>query len=268
MSVAIARSVAPPRAPSLPLAAFVTLRWKGELYAAEHVSDGQTAALGEGEGSLAPLDTEGSVVVAEVVKGVPLARIPAGIRARFDGSGAPTRILLGPARVPLAEGERVELRLGAFVVRIEGALREGRPRHVPRAVPTRVLLGAAVLLQAAFLLCGALARGVAPEEQAADDARVLRALWVASAERVDATEPAPERSLGTEPSPREQDVPVPAEELACVGEAVVLGSPEVAASPDGEGFGSGALGAVGGGLSILAAGVGLLAWKRRAKASV
>jgi hypothetical protein len=248
------------KAPPTPLAAFVTLRWRGELYAARHVGEGQSAALGDGPDALAPLGDGDDVLLASTPNGVPTAHIPAGLRARLDGPDAPTRILLGPTAVALALGQRVELKLDVFVVRVEGSLREGRPRRTPRVLPTRVLLGGAALLQAALLAAATLAPGTAIQVgDADDDARTLRALWLASAER--AEEASFEPSLGTEPGPREAE-PAPLDEpLVCVGDAVSMPPP-----PSLEAQRRGALMALGGGVTVLAAGLGFVAFRRREKA--
>lgn len=246
------------KAPPTPLAAFVTLRWKGELYAARHVGEGEHAELGDGPDALAPLDDLGDCCVATTTRGVPTALVPAGLRARLDGPGAPTRILLGPAVVPLALGERVELRVGPFVVRVEGSLREGLPRRAPRPLPTRVLLAGAALLQAAFLVGGTLASEPLEVGDPEADTRALRSLWLASAEHHE--EVSAEAQLGSEPSPPDAAT-VQEEPLACLGEAVVM-SPSV----ESEGRGDGVLAAFGGGLTVLAAGLGFVALRRREKA--
>jgi hypothetical protein len=92
-----------------------------DVVGARHVLDGGTAWIGDVSDAIArvPMGPFGGqpLLVGEVSGGVHVLHVPPRARARIHGSDGIPRLVVGPYRIELREGERAVLVLGAVQLR-------------------------------------------------------------------------------------------------------------------------------------------------------
>jgi hypothetical protein len=98
----------------------VAVRGK-DVVGARHVLEGSNAWVGNVADAIArvPMAAFGGqpIMVAEVSAGVHVMHVPPRARARIHGSDGIPRLVMGPYRIELLEGERAVLVLGAVQIR-------------------------------------------------------------------------------------------------------------------------------------------------------
>jgi hypothetical protein len=133
----------------------VALRGK-DVIGVRHLVDGGSAWVGDAAHALARVPARElggpSLLVGEVRAGTYAVEVPPRARARMHGSDGIPRILVGPRRLELREGERAVVVLGAVQIRAQVVPFEAAPGTFK--LPTGL---AAWLALAALLYAGALA---------------------------------------------------------------------------------------------------------------
>jgi hypothetical protein len=120
-----------------------------DVVGARHVLDGGTAWVGNVADAIArvPMAAFGGqpLIVAEVCAGVHVLHVPPRARARIHGSDGIPRLVVGPHRIELHEGERAVVVLGAVQIRgrvVPYEVTEPRHRRVAQvAVWVSVIAG-------------------------------------------------------------------------------------------------------------------------------
>src|SRR5262249_42172241 len=111
-------------APARFAAALVTVRWRGDTFAVRRVGDGECAYVGAAPAAVAPIPTEqlgcAGFLFASVAHGSAHVHVPRRAVVRIAKAGASAALVPGPAAVRLGLGDRVTLRLGAFVLEAVG----------------------------------------------------------------------------------------------------------------------------------------------------
>jgi hypothetical protein len=150
----------------------VALRGK-DVIGVRHVLDGR-AYIGSGPDVVARVVVDGAgeaPLIAEVTGDRFVVRVPPRMRARMHGVDGLGRLLTGPAEIPLREGDRAVLVLGAVQVRAQivpieilsrsAALGQGlgleRPRGSGLSGAARWIGLVGAMYAAALGLCAALA---------------------------------------------------------------------------------------------------------------
>jgi hypothetical protein len=147
----------------------VAMRGK-DVVGVRHLHDGGTAWIGNTAETISRISMREyggqPLIVGEVRSGTYAVNVPPRARARVHGSDGIPRLLVGPHRVELREGERAVVVLGAVQIRAQVV-----PFEVP-APRFKVTTGAAawiavlaMLYAAAVALTAALAQPTAPLAQ-------------------------------------------------------------------------------------------------------
>ncbi len=167
--------------------AIVSLDWKGDTIATRCASPGEIVALGDADGSMAPVPAEllgaAHLVVADA-EGGPHVRVPEGKVASIRTGAGHMRLVAGPARVALALEEEATVLFGAFEVVVTAHAKEAagrRKRFVAGAwAHTAMVAG----IHAALLFAGSRA-ALASQTETAPDASIdqMRAYLAAADER-------------------------------------------------------------------------------------
>lgn len=166
--------------------ALVSLRWNGEPLAARVARAGEPVTLGDARGALAQLPADVLGCAAWTIAdadGGPHVRVPEGKVASIHGP-AGLRLVAGPERVALAQGDEARLVFGAFDVEIAACEREvAKPR---RRVTAGAWVHTAVVaaVHAALLFAGHRSAFASQlEEEATPDLERLRGFLAAAEER-------------------------------------------------------------------------------------
>ena len=147
-----------------------------DVLGVRHLVEGGTAWVGNVDDTLAriPLEEFGGrpLLVGEVLSGEHTLYVPARARARTHKRGDLPRLLAGPYRIALVEGERAVLVLGAIQIRAQ----------VVRVAlsPTRAALAGAMgwiaLIAASYVLALGICAALAPPPSLTLDRGILQRL--------------------------------------------------------------------------------------------
>jgi hypothetical protein len=112
-----------PKKPSGRLALELLAMRGKDVVGARHLHDGGTAWIGNTADTLARVSMREHggqpLIVGDVRAGTYAVHVPPRARARVHRADGVPRLLMGPARVELREGERAVLVLGAFQIRAQ-----------------------------------------------------------------------------------------------------------------------------------------------------
>jgi hypothetical protein len=177
-----------------PLALHVTLRWRADAIAFRTLTGAATASVGAGPDALAPIPCAagggGQLAFARVARGAALALAPAGSAVTIRRASGGFEIVEGPAEVPLAAGDAVDLRLGEFHVEAVAAAAERLPGGRRRAAAAWAGIALAAAAHAvAFGLAVQDARASSADDRADEQAAAVRSLLASAEQRARAADP-------------------------------------------------------------------------------
>jgi hypothetical protein len=176
----------------------VTVLWGRDVLATRHLAEGEWAAVGEAEESLAPLPVE-PFVFGAVVGGRGICHVPAGQRGFKRRNDGVSELLFGPSDIELRVGEEIRVPVGAFTLLAVGGprailpARAGRPQRGRRrhlgAPGLIAIVSAVALAHVAALTLGLLGRpDREPSPLAAETAAEVRMLLAEASERATSDE--------------------------------------------------------------------------------
>jgi hypothetical protein len=171
-----------------PLALHLTLRWRDDVIALRRLAGRASVTVG----ALAPIPCAPGVagIVARVSRGAASAVVPARGMVTVVRADGRVELVEGPADVPLAAGDAVDLRFGAFRFEALAGASEVLPgRAGPREARPLAGLGVAALAHAViFGLAAHDARASSAEARADERAGELRGLLATAELRARAAE--------------------------------------------------------------------------------
>lgn len=132
-----------------------------DVLGVRHLLEGGTAWVGNVGGALAKIQLKElggqPLLVGEVISGEHAVYVPLHARARTHKRGDVPRLLSGPHRIALAEGERAVLVLGSIQIRAQVVRIAHSPTRAALAGAVGWIVFAAALYLTALALCAALA---------------------------------------------------------------------------------------------------------------
>ncbi|APR81984.1 Hypothetical protein A7982_07333 [Minicystis rosea] len=183
-----------PASHDTPLALHVTLRWRDDVIAFRSLTGDTIAAVGAGPDAIAPIPcavhATGHLAFAHVAKGGAYAIAAEGSATTIRRASGAYEIVEGPAQIPLAAGDAVDLRLGDFHVEAMAGASEPLPRERRRSAGAWAGIGIAALAHAvAFGLAVQDARASSAEDREEERAVDLHALMASAEQRARAADP-------------------------------------------------------------------------------
>lgn len=183
--------------PTSPLALHVTLRWRDDVLAFRRL----TGEAGASVDAIAPIPCAPALagVFARVSRGGAFAVAPADAMATIVRAGGHVELVEGPAEIPLAAGDLVNLRVGDFHVEAVAEVPETLPRSARRRA-AGALGGIAVAALAHAVVFGLAAHdALASSAEAREEERTgdLRGLLATAERRARAVEVRVEDATGT-----------------------------------------------------------------------
>ncbi len=172
--------------PVAPALVVVSIQWNGEPLAMKVAQKGEEVRLGEGKDAMAPLPEEAlgscSLVIADAFDG-PHVCVPEGKVASIT-SGNRMRLVVGPCRERLSEGEEASVLFGAFEVTVGSHSRDRGKSRTKMAAGAWVHIATVAAIHAGLLFAGsraALASSI--EEGGTVDTEAMAGYLAAAEER-------------------------------------------------------------------------------------
>jgi hypothetical protein len=185
----------------VPLALHVTLRWRDDAIAFRSLTGEAVASVGAGADAIAPIPPaylpQANLVFARVSRGRAHAIAGEGSAVTIRRVDGAYDIIEGPAEVPLAAGDAVDLRLGPFRIEAVAAAMEALPRGRRRSAGAWAGIAIAAAAHAiAFGLAVQEAMASSADDREDERAADLRALLAEAEQRARAADPPVQDGLG------------------------------------------------------------------------